>query len=71
MDNKIIKVQISGITCEACVKLITKRLSAIDGIVRLDADKSGLTKIYTKKAVDISRIQNVLKDTDYKVTYAN
>lgn len=71
MDNKFIKVQISGITCEACVRLITKRLSVLDGVVDVKADISGLTKIYTRKAIDISKMQNVLKDTDYKVTYAN
>lgn len=68
MDNKIIKVQISGITCQACVKLITKRLSAIDGVNNVEADISGLTTIYGQKAVDIAKMQEVLKDTDYKVT---
>ncbi len=61
------KVKISGITCEACAKLISKRLGKIDGVQNIKVEESGETKIISNYNLDINTIQNALVGTEYKV----
>ncbi|KKR33524.1 MAG: Heavy metal translocating P-type ATPase [Candidatus Gottesmanbacteria bacterium GW2011_GWC2_39_8] len=58
---------ITGITCEACIKLIKKRIEKIDGVKDIDIKISGETVISGERNIDLEEIVDVLKDTDYKV----
>lgn len=62
------KVKISGITCGACVKLISKRINKIDGVqdIKIE-DNTGETEIVSSQDLNINTIQNALGGTEYKV----
>ncbi|MDO8512965.1 MAG: heavy metal-associated domain-containing protein [bacterium] len=62
------KVKISGMTCGACAKLISKRISKIDGVQDIKIENNtGETEIVSTQDLDISAIQNALGETEYKV----
>lgn len=62
-------IKISGISCGACVKLIQKRIGAIEGVQEVNIDKdSGQTEIISLRAIPIEEIKSSLKDTNYDLT---
>ena len=63
-----LNLTISGITCDACVKLITKRVSRIAGVNSVAIDKStGKTSINSNTTLTPQSIQMVLEGTQYNV----
>jgi copper chaperone CopZ len=59
--------QLSGLTCEACLKITKKRVGSINGVNEVAADLNGNLEIKADRAVDKSEVVNALKDTDYKI----
>lgn len=60
--------KINGLTCDACVKLVSKKLAKIKGVSELSIDKrSGTLEINSEKIIEAREINNYLKDTDYKI----
>jgi copper chaperone CopZ len=63
-----IDFRISGMTCPACVKLSTNRISKIEGIHLVEIEKNGKARICANREISLVEIQNSLSDTDYKVS---
>lgn len=63
-----LSVTISGITCEACVKLITKRVSRIKGVNDVSIDQAtGITTINADTTLTPQNIQLALEGTHYHI----
>lgn len=64
----ILQVNISGLTCDACYKLASKRLGSISGVEEVKIkNKEGLTEIIAGRQISREEIQNALAGTDYKI----
>lgn len=61
------KIKLTGLTCAACQKLISKRISKIDGVENVDVALNGETNITAAKAISNKEIMNVLEGTQYQV----
>ena len=60
--------QIAGMTCDACQKVIQKRLGKLEGVTEVFADKTtGMTEVTANRSIDADEIQDALKGTDYSV----
>ncbi len=63
------KIQLQGLHCEACKKISEKRLSKLEGVNSVEVILENQTAlVQTSRIVDQSEIENILKDTEYKVT---
>lgn len=58
---------ISGITCEACIKLIKRRVSAISAVKDINISPTGALLVTSERKIDLSEITKVLEGTDYQV----
>jgi copper chaperone CopZ len=67
MDTYTFKL--TGLHCEACVKLSTMALQKIEGIsnVKINLD-TGLTTVDSTSHIDQKRLEEVFRDTDYTPT---
>ncbi len=63
-----LKLTISGITCDACVKLINKKISRIVGVRNVEVAKNGETSVESQSEIKIADIANALSGTPYAVT---
>lgn len=61
------KIQLSGLTCGACQKLITKRIMKIDGVESVNVELNGKTDIAAKRNILNDEIKKVLEGTQYQV----
>ncbi|MFA5877882.1 MAG: heavy metal-associated domain-containing protein [Candidatus Staskawiczbacteria bacterium] len=63
--------KIRGLTCDACVKLATKRINRIHGISDLKINRiQGLINLTADRKLSLQEIQETLKDTEYKIESA-
>lgn len=60
-------IKLSGVTCAACQKIITKRISTIVGVKEVKAELTGKTFITSEKEISVSEINTALVGTPYKV----
>lgn len=61
-------VTLSGLTCQACKKITEKRIGGIHGVHTVEvAVNSGTAVICTEREIMKSEIDEVLKDTQYKI----
>lgn len=62
------KLQLSGLTCGACEKVITKRLKTIEGVqdVQVSA-QSGQTSILAPRPITNDEVTKALQNTHYKI----
>ena len=68
MNNYILNLNISGITCEACIKLIKKKVGKIIGVKDVTIkDNNGETMIESENELKTSDIVTALKSLPYKV----
>ncbi|MBI5414241.1 heavy-metal-associated domain-containing protein [Candidatus Peregrinibacteria bacterium] len=58
---------ITGITCEACVKLIKKRLQKIQNVTEVSLELSGNLGISSDRQIEKTELLSALEGTDYKV----
>ncbi len=71
MNNYILNLKISGITCEACIKLIKKKVGKIIGVEDVVIkDNNGETLIVSENQLKISDIEIALKGLPYIVQEA-
>lgn len=62
-------VTINGITCDACVKLIEKRVLRIPGVKDVIVDRDcGKTTVIADKKIAQEDIEYVLSDTEYTIS---
>ena len=63
-----INLKLSGLTCEACVKLASKRLLKVPGVKNVDINlMSGETKIESDIEIDQETLQKSFEGTSYKI----
>ena len=60
-------IQISGLTCGACQKLIGKRIKTITGVEDVIVELSGKTQITATREIAEEEIKKVLEGTHYNV----
>ena len=56
---------ISGITCEACVKLISRRVLTITGVKNIKVSLTGEADVFADRKINSDEIIKVLQGTDY------
>ena len=62
------QIEISGMTCPACEKLIGRRLSKIDGVTQVKVDVKGENaQVEGTRKISTSEIQSMLEGTQYQV----
>ena len=62
------KLQLSGLTCGACEKVITKRLKTIEGVQDVSVSaQSGQTSISATRFITNDEVTKALQNTHYKV----
>lgn len=67
MTQIITQLQLTGLTCSACQKLITKRISKIADVETISVELSGETVIKAPRKIDPEEVNTVLEGTQYKV----
>lgn len=63
----VLKIKLSGLTCEACQKLSTMKLEEIDGVSKVSVDKEGNAEIFSNRNITNGEIEKSLEDTPYKI----
>jgi copper chaperone CopZ len=62
------KIQLQGLHCESCKKITEKRIGNINGVISIEVDLQNQTgNIVSTNTISKNDIENVLKDTDYKI----
>lgn len=61
-------IKLSGLTCGACQKLITKRIMKISGVKNVKVELNGKTEIDSQRNISNEEIMKVLEGTEYKIT---
>lgn len=59
--------QINGMHCDACVRLITKRVNAIEGVQVQSLTTDGELMVQSERNVLADEVREVLKETSYEV----
>lgn len=62
-----LKVNLSGLKCNACIKLVKSRIGKISGIKNVDVDLSGKVDIVSERIVTKDEIKLILSGTDFEV----
>lgn len=60
-------IQLEGLTCSACQKIITKKVSKIPDVLDVAVELSGKTEIRASRSIDEQEVRNVLEGTHYTV----
>lgn len=66
--SQLTSIKLSGLTCEACQKLITKRIMKISGVSSVTVEPNGDTQIESDRTIDFSEVKSILEGTQYKVS---
>lgn len=62
------KLQLSGLTCGACEKVISKRLHKIDGVQEVNvSSENGAASIIASRSISKQEVITALEGTHYKV----
>jgi copper chaperone CopZ len=60
--------QISGLSCEACVKLVTNRFTKVPGVLEVKIDlTSGQAQVFSEAKLDPTLLAQSLSDTHYSI----
>lgn len=63
-----IKFKLSGLTCEACVKISKKRIEKIGGVQGVEIDlSSGDVKLTSEREIKIEEIRDAFSGLEFKV----
>lgn len=66
--NKI-NFKLSGLHCEACVKLVTNQFKKISGVKDVKIDfKTGQTEVVSENEIDLDVLRESLDGFDYVIT---
>lgn len=66
MSDKIItNIQLSGLTCGACQKLVSKRIKSVKGVEEVNVELSGKTAIKARREILEDEIKKALEGTKY------
>ena len=62
------RLQLSGLTCTACERVITKKLQTIEGVQKVHVSAlNGLTSITALRSISKDEVVQALQGTHYKV----
>ena len=65
---QITKLQLSGLTCGACEKVISNRLKTIEGVSEVQVSaKNGFTSIAAIRLITNEEIKKALTGTHYEI----
>lgn len=59
--------QVEGLSCQACQKIIQKKLGSVKGVSGVNVDLKGKLEVKAEREVSKSELVEALKDTDYKI----
>ena len=61
--------QVKGMSCGGCAATVKNKLSAVSGVtsVQIDVTKKE-AEIISSEVISISKLQDALKDTQYRIT---
>ena len=62
-----LNINLSGLKCNACVKLVKSKVVKIDGIKSVDVNLSGETCIISERLVTKDEIKHALSETDFGI----
>lgn len=66
MNN--IKFKLSGLTCEACVKLVTSRFKKVPGVQEVKINlKSGEANVSSSADLDFGVLEESLKGSEFSI----
>ena len=68
---KTTTLKLSGLTCTACTKLITKRIKTINDIADVTVELPGTATIKAEREVTEEEVKKVLEGTHYGVVGEN
>jgi copper chaperone len=70
---KQVVLNVPDISCEHCEHAITEALSPVAGVQRVavNIENKEVTVAYDEDAVDLDRLQEILKEEDYPVQSVN
>lgn len=72
MKNYSLSIKISGITCDACVRLIKKKVGKLIGVTDvIIKNNNGDTTIVSTKELKVSDISTALSDMPYTISGVN
>ncbi|MDO4743094.1 MAG: heavy metal-associated domain-containing protein [bacterium] len=61
-------IKVAGMACTGCENRIKSALSTIDKIINVEADHtSGIVKVTSDGAIDISTVKTVIDDLGFEV----
>ncbi len=66
-NQKSLKLQLSGLTCDACMRVIEKRIKKIIDVHDVKIDLLGNTEILSDRQINPNEVIKVLEGTHYKV----
>ncbi len=62
------RLQLSGLTCGACEKVIGNRIKKIEGVEEVHVSPvNGFASIISPRKIEIQEVETVLQGTHYKV----
>ncbi len=68
MNDYTLNLKISGITCDACIRLIKKKIGKIIGVKDVVIrDNNGDTRIVSENKLKTADVAKVLEGLQYKV----
>lgn len=63
-----LNIKLAGLTCEACIKVATKRIKNVAGVEEVSIDlATGQTKISSCHPVTLEEVEASLAETHYSV----
>jgi copper chaperone CopZ len=63
-----IDFKLTGLTCDACIKLVSRRLQKVQGVREVQIDlKSGETRVLSDNQLDLGILAESLTDTNYSI----
>ncbi len=64
---KKIDIKFSNVHCQSCTKIISRKLSTIDGVSGISINVDGTGNIISNKDIKLDQIESALLGTEYKV----
>ncbi len=62
-----LNINLSGLKCNACVKLVKSKIGKIDGIKSVEVNLTGETCIISERLVTRDEIKHALSGTDFGI----
>ena len=62
-----LKINLSGLECNACVKLVKSKIGKIPGITSVEVNLSGETCINSERLVTKDEIKQALSETNFGI----